>query len=381
MKKILSLILLCAIFLSIFNSCAAEDNKPKSMHKIIFKDEFKCDKAKAIFINSSNRKTLETDMKLEKENDDYKTFYCYGDTSKYNKVIFDHDDDKTPELAFNELIAGWRSGTYGVFPCAEGKEYNDVKDYDSIKFKFKTYEKYVNIWKPDDYNPKSKKKYSVIYLLDGQNMLDRKTSDLGSWFAADSVISMMSVSDYKAIIVAIETPELTRYNELEPDLGKPEDTEYTQDERDGNIFSDFVAEKIVPYVEKHYNVYTDPANNSIAGSSLGGLESFYIGMEHPEKFGTIGPLSPSFWLYSEKTWNKYLSKKDFKKNKPFIYMYAGGNKDNKEYAEAMMKLLDKLNYPKNKMFIDIYDKGNHAVPCWRAILPEFLKSMFKQRIF
>jgi predicted alpha/beta superfamily hydrolase len=37
-------------------------------------------------------------------------------------------------------------------------------------------------------------------------------------------------------------------------------------------------------------------HTSIAGSSLGGLISFYAGLYHPKVFGSVGVISPSFWL-------------------------------------------------------------------------------------
>ena len=87
-----------------------------------------------------------------------------------------------------------------------------------------------------------------------------------------------------------------------------------------NEFCDFVVNTVVPGIEKQYNVYTDPVHNAISGSSLGGMESFYIGMEHPEKFGNIGAMSPSFWMYDDQVWEDYLKQKDFSENAPFVYM-------------------------------------------------------------
>ena len=56
------------------------------------------------------------------------------------------------------------------------------------------------------------------------------------------------------------------------------------------------------YINKNYNTYTDKEHTAICGSSSGGLEAFYIGMEHSDKFSSIGALSPAFLLFNENTW-------------------------------------------------------------------------------
>lgn len=125
----------------------------------------------------------------------------------------------------------------------------------------------------------------------------------------------------------------------------------------------------------------DPAHNAVAGSSPGGLEAFDIGLEHPEKFGCVGAMSPSFWMYDAETWESYLKHKDFDRNAPFVYLYADDDfKDNGIVTKLMMKLPDKLDYPADRKVLDLYDKGDHRVNYWRYIFPEFLQAMYSQRV-
>jgi enterochelin esterase family protein len=60
-------------------------------------------------------------------------------------------------------------------------------------------------------------------------------------------------------------------------------------------FADVLAEELVPWVRKQYNITSDPARTVIAGASLGGLASTYSAWRHPEVFGNVLSQSGSYW--------------------------------------------------------------------------------------
>lgn len=389
MKRISCIILLAFICLSLFTACSdktdkepdnsAEPNQStidKTGHPLFFKDMLKSDSVKATFVNSATDDREETEMELCEESDDYNTYTCYGDPERFNKVIFTYDKRESIEYAFNDYVSGWCNSAYGIIPYTEGMEISGSSiEYKTEMFDYGDYLKEVYIRTPKDYDPQSGEKYSVIYLLDGQNMLNNTATGTGCWNVAESVTSMMAQSDHKAIIVAIETPESTRYKELVPDIGDVQYDEQFYEDGEGVYFCDFVCNTVMPYVEKHYHVYTDPEHNMIAGASLGGAESFYIGMAHPEKFGAIGAFSPSFWLYDDATWEAFLSHQDYQKDAPLLYMYSGGEELSTNVHE-MQKVLNRIGYPQDRSTLVIYPKGEHYLLYWRAIFPDFLRFAF-----
>ena len=174
-------------------------------------------------------------------------------------------------------------------------------------------------------------------------------------YIPDQVRSMTENTGYKAIVVLVSTcGDMTEYNrddELVPDIGKIAEEEYGKlTKKKGADLARFMAETLVPYVQKNYNVYTDALHTSVTGASLGGLETFYITMEYPEVFGTAGAQSPSFWTYSDDTWKKYLSEKDFGKNTPFIYLYTGpSGGDTDPYVTEMYNRMIDMGYPADKV--------------------------------
>jgi len=46
-----------------------------------------------------------------------------------------------------------------------------------------------------------------------------------------------------------------------------------------------VRDELIPQVEREYPVSKGRAGRAIAGLSMGGAQSLYIGLNHPERFG------------------------------------------------------------------------------------------------
>ena len=50
---------------------------------------------------------------------------------------------------------------------------------------------------------------------------------------------------------------------------------------------------LMSVIEQKYSVYTNRAHTAIAGLSMGGRESLYIGIKMPKHFCAIGAFSPA----------------------------------------------------------------------------------------
>jgi predicted alpha/beta superfamily hydrolase len=379
MKKLLAFLTAAALVVAAFASCSTSGEKKG--HTIYIRDDFAAEKLKVIFLNSENssKETVEPE-KLD-ENDDYITYSVTADDKKYDRLIIKSDDDESIQLAFNSCVNGWHISSYGVIPFTYDEKEEDAIDYAVKAFKYEDTEKNIYIWTPKGYKKDSKKKYPVIYMTDGQNLFDKGATSHGCWNVAESIRSMQKNTGKSAIVVGIDDSTSNRDSELTPNIGKVVDVSSVDsgsfENGTGKYYSDFVVNTVMPYIEKNYNVYTDRKHTAVAGSSSGGIESFYIGMEHPDKFGTIGALSPAFGLYDDATWVKYLKSHDYSKNKPYVYIY-NGNGDNLEKwlktgAESMPNNLKQVGYKDKDYVIKLYDKGLHNEKYWRAIFPEFLK--------
>ncbi len=314
-------------------------------------------------------------------------FYADVDTSKYDRIIFTDGTNQTVNTALCKASSGFfisndsnksamMVGTYAYTGADKGNLTELNFDYPG------GYKKKVWIWTPADYNPEGEK-YRTIYLTDGQNLFDSypngRKPPYGGWEVTDAVESMMSNGGRGVIIVGIEN-KTYRDNELTPNIGELNPELSAADARsfkDGNgaQFGDFVVNYVMPYVQGNYNSSRATADNMICGSSSGGIESFYIGMEYNDKFGMIGALSPAFLLFDDSVWNSYLSKFDLDSDDmPKLYLFNGNHKDDslernlKVYCDEMYNRLNNAGY-KNMTYV-IEDDFMHNEAYWRVIFPD-----------
>jgi len=380
MKKIFCLILCAAILALSLAACGGqkqESSGSKRAFSIIDKTERK--EVTATFMNSDGGDPLDVEMKKSESSDSEKNLYtCQADTS-YDRVIVKADSNTSIELAVNDYVSCWENISGQYYPYVQ-ENAEDFLKTDRKVFDYEDRDKNVFIWTPADYDKDSDEKYSVIYMPDGQNLFVRAATSTGSWGVAESALAMAENGGEKCIIVGIETDGSWRDSELTPNLGDVRDESYADGH--GKYFSDFVVDTVMPYINENYNVYTDREHTHVCGSSSGGIESFYIAMEHPDKFGSVGALSPAFILYSDGTWVDYLKQKDFSAGYPTVYLYCGNSKsDDLEKmlyigTKSMPDNLKKIGYPEDKVITKLYDDGAHKEAYWRAVFPDYLKYAF-----
>ncbi len=296
----------------------------------------------------------------------------------YDRIIFTDGNKQTVNIPLCRASSGFfisdssnskamLVGTYAYTGADAGTIETTTLSYPS------GYNKKIWVWTPADYRATGKK-YRTVYVMDGQNLFDGDHQDnFGGWEVTDAVESMMSNGGRGVIIVGIDNGNSYRDSELTPDLGEVVPS-YRKEfsKRTGEQFSDFVVNTVMPFVQKNYNSSRHPDDNMIAGSSSGGLEAFYIGLENPDKFSMIGALSPAFLLFDDSVWDSYLSRFDLSSEQiPALYLYNGnGDYENELYPDfiAMYNRLEMLGYRKMKCSTE--ENAAHNEAFWRIVFPE-----------
>lgn len=219
----------------------------------------------------------------------------------------------------------------------------------------------VWIYLPPNYD-KSSKIYPVIYMQDAQNLFDAATSYAGEWEVDETLNNLYEKTGKGFIVVGIENGGEERLNEYTP----WENKKYGGGK--GAIYVDFIVKTLKPYIDDHYRTKKQQKHTCLMGSSLGGLISYYGGLQYPETFGKIGALSTSFW-FSEKVVDFTLEKGNLKNMKLFLLVGGKEGDDTDKDTQKMEKLLLKTGFKPKNLKTKINPEGKHNEAFWRS---EFL---------
>ena len=220
----------------------------------------------------------------------------------------------------------------------------------------------VWVYLPESYGA-SRKKYPVLYMHDGQNVFDAATSFSGEW-GVDEALDTLGPQVGETIVVAIDNGGDKRLNEYAPyDMEK-----YGKGE--GDQYVDFIVKTLKPYIEKNFRVKKCRKHRFIAGSSMGGLISFYAMLKYPKTFGGAGVFSPAFWIVPQL--KEGLAEKA-RKVKGKIYFFAG-KQESESMVPDMLAVFEQMNqHSKATMTSVIRTEGKHAEATWRQEFPLFYK--------
>lgn len=225
----------------------------------------------------------------------------------------------------------------------------------------------VWIYLPESYTS-SKKKYPVLYMQDGQNVFDNATAGFGEW-GVDEALDSLGKQHGEVIVVAVDHGSEKRINEYSPfDMAR-----YGRGE--GDAYVDFLAETLMPYINRHYRTKKSAKYTAVAGSSMGGLISFYAMLKYPNKFGAAGVFSPAFWIVPQL---KDFAAKRASKVKGRMYFYAGGQ-ESETMVSDMLSVFEILNQKsKAKLKSHIRAEGRHSEETWRGEFPLFYEWLTKE---
>jgi len=233
-------------------------------------------------------------------------------------------------------------------------------------------ERRVQVYLPPGYAT-SHKRYPVLYMHDGQNLFDDKTSFAGEWGVDETLDRLAREQHLEVIVVGIENGQDKRINELKPwdnpQYGKGEADDYLR----------FIVEVVKPWADAQYRTRPDRAHTGIMGSSLGGLTSWYAAFKYPQVFGRIGVFSPSYWIAPqaydlEPTVRLPAGTR--------MYQLTGGKEGdvkagdrtvaNSERMEAMLR----HDQPKLKLQAVLDPEGEHNEKFWRKHFPAAVQYLF-----
>jgi predicted alpha/beta superfamily hydrolase len=153
------------------------------------------------------------------------------------------------------------------------------------------------VYLPAAYFTLPARRFGVLYLQDGFNVFTNPQATYGSWeVEATADLRMGQGLAEPLLLVGIDTS--ARFDEytwcpVHVDFGDGNEFWTTPRLAD---YAAFLVGEVVPLIDGRFRTLAAREHRGIAGSSLGGVSSFWIAWHHPEAFSRAGVFSPSTWI-------------------------------------------------------------------------------------
>ncbi|MFC5570332.1 alpha/beta hydrolase-fold protein [Lysobacter yangpyeongensis] len=155
---------------------------------------------------------------------------------------------------------------------------------------------HVRVWLPPAYGAAAARRYPVLYVNDGQDMeAVGLQATLERLYAEDTIRPL--------IVVAIDMPpdRMAAYGFSDRVAGRSlvAATRYGPVGANAHAYSQWLAQTLVPEIDRRYRTRPSADARAVLGWSLGAANAFNLGWQYPELFGRVGAFSPSLWLAAD----------------------------------------------------------------------------------
>ncbi len=172
----------------------------------------------------------------------------------------------------------------------------------------------VDVLLPEGYDLDKTKRYPVIYMHDGQNLYDAKTTWNHQAWEMDLVTgALVEAKEIETpIIVGVHSSSETRVADLMPIKavqgigleGTLDAVKLHGRKPRGDAYAAFLAKTLKPTIDKKFRTLPEMENTTVMGSSMGGLMSIYALCEYPDVFGNAICMS-THWTGAPEVQNEF----------------------------------------------------------------------------
>ena len=230
----------------------------------------------------------------------------------------------------------------------------------------------ANVWLPPGYD--SSKEYPVFYVNHGYG--GDESSMMNGMGVREIATNLIKSGEAVPMIIVFTNQYTDPNHAAQTGNGQADVPGYDN-------FVEDMPDSLMPYIESHYPVKTGRENTAVAGFSMGGRESLYIGMKCCDKVGYIGGGAPAPGIFPTKdqfmTHPGVMSKDEMHIDppySPYLLLIAGGTSDTmvndfpKQYSDLFTQ------HGTENIYLSV-PRGGHDSSTVIPLMYNFIKYIFK----
>jgi enterochelin esterase-like enzyme len=240
-------------------------------------------------------------------------------------------------------------------------------------------ERDVIVYVPPGYDEQPERTYPLLYLHDGQNLFDGRTSFVKgrTWMLREHADDAIEAGEVEPLVI------VGIYN-----TGDRRLAEYTHEYNwqmgggEADNYGDLLTRELMPWIAHRYRVRGDRESTGMGGSSLGGLVTLYLGLRHAQHFGKLALLSPSVW-WNHKSILGYVNEHAPQLwERPRVWLDVGdheGQRTLRDVEHLARRLKANGWRPGESMHFEKVHGGTHDEASWAERVGLMLRFLFPAR--
>jgi len=261
-------------------------------------------------------------------------------------------------------------------PVNDNPPHPRLRLHKAFKSNYLSYDRDVIVYMPPGYEEEPERRYPVLYLHDGQNLFDGRTSFVKdrTWQVREHADAAIEAGEVEPLVI------VGIYN-----TGDRRLAEYTHEYNwqmgggEADAYGQLITRELMPWIAGQYRVLHDRETTGLGGSSLGGLVSLYLGLKYPAIFGRLAVMSPSVW-WNHKSILGYLNEHAPQVwERPRIWLDVGdreGQKALRDVEHLARRLKANGWKPGETLHFEKVEGGTHDEASWAGRVRLMLRFLF-----
>lgn len=224
------------------------------------------------------------------------------------------------------------------------------------------------VYTPPGYSRNTTSRYPVLYLLHGYT--DQEDEWMGTGRAQFIIDNLIADDKAEPMIIVMPNGYVPPHKGDNAVKGDPSENWKYWFSQVTPRFDAHIVNEVIPFIDSSYRTKKDSHNRAVAGLSMGGGQTLYLGLKHPDLFGWVCAFSSA--VYND-VHGQFLSDTD-DLNEKLDLLWIGCGTDDFLYGNntdfvAFLKA-------KNVHHVTHFTGGVHTWRVWRPYLYEVMQQLF-----